>query len=242
MNTTLDMEDELNVDGIVTDGIKSKDRVNDFGEVFTPDYIVNNMVNLIPREVDIFKELAKTWLEPSCGTGNFFVGIFNENKFKVIEEITSKYSEYSNKNVDDLLFLAVSSVYGIDIQEDNVKESRVRVLKLVTDWYKSFTGRDMTDELKKSLSFVIDTNIVCANGLTGKTVELGQETNTDLLISEWKVNLNVSGDSTVKRSVSSFNSIVSGLELVVQTFDDCKVSEVYKQASVVYDDDPGDDF
>lgn len=54
--------------------IKSKKRVKDFAEVFTPDFIVKDMCDLIPAE--IWERIDSTFLEPACGTGNFLVEIY----------------------------------------------------------------------------------------------------------------------------------------------------------------------
>lgn len=55
--------------------IKSKKRVKDFAEVFTPDFIVKDMCDLIPSE--IWQNIESTFLEPACGTGNFLVEIMS---------------------------------------------------------------------------------------------------------------------------------------------------------------------
>lgn len=90
--------DTVNVNEIVTDGTKSKDRVRDFGEVFTPVNIVKDMCDLvdnaIAKEDNITPKaiLAKTWLEPSCGTGNFLVEIL-ERKVKLALSISENKPE-----------------------------------------------------------------------------------------------------------------------------------------------------
>lgn len=56
--------------------IKSKQRVKDFGEVFTPIWVVNEMLDELEKESDAFSDVGKTFLEPTCGTGNFVVEIY----------------------------------------------------------------------------------------------------------------------------------------------------------------------
>lgn len=94
--------------------IKSKQRVSDFGEVFTPAHIVKDMCDLVPKEMWI--SIDTTFLEPACGTGNFLVEIL-ERKFKLCQ------------SWEDGL-RALKSVYGIDIQMDNVIEARQRLFDM----------------------------------------------------------------------------------------------------------------
>lgn len=79
--------------------IKSKQRVKDFAEVFTPAHIVKDMCDLVPEEM--WTNVETTFLEPACGTGNFLVEIL-ERKFKLC------------KDWEDGL-RALKSVYGVDI-------------------------------------------------------------------------------------------------------------------------------
>lgn len=104
--------------------IKSKKRVSDFGEVFTNPREVKAMCDLVPQ--DTWTDITKTFLEPACGNGNFLAEIF-ERKLK-----------YCN-NVEDAI-TALSSIYGIDIQEDNAVESRTRLLKMFTGRYSDCYG------------------------------------------------------------------------------------------------------
>lgn len=55
---------------------KSKQRVRDFGEIFTPGHIVDKMCNMVPE--DVWKDPTCLYLEPTCGTGNFLVAILQK--------------------------------------------------------------------------------------------------------------------------------------------------------------------
>ena len=94
--------------------IKSKQRVKDFAEVFTPKHIVKDMCDLVPAEMWV--NVDTTFLEPACGTGNFLVEIL-ERKFKLC------------KDWEDGL-RALKSIYGIDIQQDNVEETKLRLFDM----------------------------------------------------------------------------------------------------------------
>lgn len=97
--------------------IKSKERVSKFGEVFTPKHIVNDMCDLIPSE--IWQNLDATFLEPSCGNGNF-----------IAEILKRKLSICHNS---DEIIRAYKSIYGIDILQDNVEETKTRMLKMLPE-------------------------------------------------------------------------------------------------------------
>ena len=93
--------------------IKSRKRVRDFAEVFTPEWLVSDMVDLVDETA---RRLGSRVLEPSCGTGNFLAEILRRK----MEECRS----------DDDVLQAVSDLWGIDIQLDNVQETRARLLDM----------------------------------------------------------------------------------------------------------------
>lgn len=97
--------------------IKSKERVSKFGEVFTPEHIVSDMCDLIPTE--IWQNIDSTFLEPSCGNGNF-----------IVEILKRKLSICHNS---DEIVRAYKSIYGIDILQDNVEETKARMLKMLPE-------------------------------------------------------------------------------------------------------------
>lgn len=92
--------------------IKSKKRVKEFAEVYTADREVKAMCDLIPK--DIWENIESTFLEPACGNGNF-----------IVEILERKYARCEGEK-DGLK--ALLSVFGIDIQQDNVSECRSRLL------------------------------------------------------------------------------------------------------------------
>lgn len=121
--------------------IKSKQRVKDFAEVFTPSHIVNDMCNLIPD--DVWKNINSTFLEPACGNGNFLI------------EIINRKLSYCKTEQDVLN--AYKSIYGIDIQQDNVNESIERMKDVIPNF--------VSDDVRKKIDFVLSHNIICGNSL-----------------------------------------------------------------------------
>lgn len=174
--------------------IKSKERVQQHGEVFTPDSIVNDMLDLVDDELDkedIKKYIDTTFLEPSCGTGNFLIRIL-DRKLQAVQRLNEAEQE-------EWLVHAVSSIYGVDIQWDNVRESKQRMLDLIKSgginvldlstretepWH--FKKIDLTPEIESILKFILDKNIVNADCLTGHVYNNGVETNQPLLFAKYK--------------------------------------------------------
>lgn len=123
--------------------IKSKKRVKEFGEVFTPEFLVKEMCNLIPPEQ---WTIESTFLEPACGNGNFLVEIY-ARKLKLC------------KTVKDGL-KALASIVGIDIQADNCAESRDRLMDM---FRKAFP--EANDVSILLAAGILQNNIICGDSL-----------------------------------------------------------------------------
>ena len=117
--------------------VKSKHRVRKFGEVFTAEREVKAMCNLLPDEM---WEIGHTFLEPCCGNGNFLAEILRRKLERCADSQAAS--------------AAVSDIYGIDIQQDNVTESRDRMAAIVAE---RFPGLDINGILKR--------NIICGDAL-----------------------------------------------------------------------------
>lgn len=131
--------------------IKSKKRVKDFAEVFTPDFIVKDMCDLIPSE--IWQNIESTFLEPACGTGNFLV------------EIMSRKYLLCKTEKDGLK--ALNAIIGVDIQQDNVTECRERLLAQYIERFPNATHSAVT-----FASLILFNNIICDDFLNPKTERL----------------------------------------------------------------------
>lgn len=125
-----------------TDLIIDKERVKEHAEVLTPPNIVSDMLDMLGEIT-----LDMTFLEPSCGTGNFLVQIL-ERKLRLC---SSKED----------IFKAVSTIYGVDIQKDNVLESRLRLLEIVE-------GRCSDADFLSVIADVLEKNIVGGDTLADR--------------------------------------------------------------------------
>lgn len=131
--------------------VKSKERKRIYAEVNTPMWLVNNMLDMLQQEndFDVF-EINKKYLEPACGDGNFLIEILHRKLRKC-------------KNSDDIKNV-LKSIYGIDIQLDNVVDSRKRLLTFCTLYFPSIYKDN--DELIEECKQILERNIVHGNMLT----------------------------------------------------------------------------
>lgn len=139
--------------------IKSKSRVKNNGEVFTPKKTVIDMCNM-----DGIKEctynIESTILEPSCGTGNFLVELI-DRKMHTVDEVSTDKDTYVLNLVKSL-----TTLYGVDIAYDNILESRDRMKDIVLSHYKVKFNEDLTDEkVLNTIDFVLTTNIILGDML-----------------------------------------------------------------------------
>jgi len=142
--------------------VVSKQRVADFGEVLTGEREVNAMLDLVKPET---RRIDSRFLEPACGNGNFLASVL-ERKLAVIEKRYSRSQiEYERNS-----FIALSSIYGIEILSDNLKLCRDRLLGLFTHNYLKNYKKRIKPEFLKAAEFVLKRNILWGDALTLKTL------------------------------------------------------------------------
>ena len=173
--------------------VVSKHRVTNHGEVFTRKREVNAMLDLVRQETE---RIESRFLEPACGVGNFLAEILNR-KLRVVKERYRKSQLEFERNA----VLAVSSIYGIDILQDNVKECRKRLFDIF-DWiYSSLYKKAAKDECQNAVKYILKRNIIWGDALTRKTV--GDDPQP-IVFSEWSP---VNG-SMLKRRDFTFYSLL----------------------------------
>lgn len=135
--------------------VKSKQRVKDAGEVFTPRWVVRDMLDLDEIKEMSF-ELDTTFLEPACGNGNF-----------IIQILARKLTSVSKEAFDIDVARSIASIYGVDIAEDNVKETRARMMNAIKHFYAK-EGMTLHREIECSLWYILYRNIILGNTLDGQ--------------------------------------------------------------------------
>ncbi len=173
--------------------VVSKKRVTDHGEVYTGKRQVNAMLDLVKQETE---RIESRFLEPACGTGNFLTEIL-ERKLRVVESRYGKSQlEYERNAV-----LAASSIYGIDILEDNVVECRKRLFDIFDQKYTGLYKKATKDECRTAVGYILERNIIWGDALNLKTVG---ENPHPIVFSEWSP---VNG-SMLKRRDFTFHSLL----------------------------------
>lgn len=153
--------------------VKSKKRVQDHGEVFTAEREVNAMLDLVKHETE---RIDSRFLEPACGNGNFLAEIMNRK----LAVVTSRYKSNAF-DWEHYAIIAVSSIYGIDIQEDNVIECRERLYNLFSEKYTQLFKKEVKNDCLRSVKFLLERNILWADALDLKN----PVTHEPIIFSEW---------------------------------------------------------
>lgn len=166
---------------MVRKGTVSKDRIKKNGEVFTPDEVVNDMLDLLDKNTsrDDYKYIDDVRFEPTCGDGAILVRIL-DRKLGRVQKIKDNGGDWK-----EALLRAVASIYGVDITADNVVMSKRRMLEVIENGETSVLsladetpvpwqskGFKLDDKLKSIIQLIIDYNIQCGNTLTGEQYKI----------------------------------------------------------------------
>lgn len=174
--------------------VVSKKRVTDHGEVYTARREVEAMLDMVKQETE---RIDSRFLEPACGTGNFLVPIL-ERKLEIIRRRYSK----AQLEFERYAVVAVGSIYGVDILEDNVKSCRKRLFEIFNHTYSNLYKKKGKDSVRRIVHFVIERNILLGDALSLKTV--GNNKPKPIIFSEWSL---VKG-SMIKRRDYSFEELI----------------------------------
>ena len=173
--------------------VVSKRRVAQHGEVLTGRREVSAMLDLVKSETE---RIDSRFLEPACGTGNFLAEIL-ERKLRVVE---ARYGK-SQLDYERYAILAVSSVYGIDILEDNVRQCRQRLFGIFDLNYLRLFKNKSHDDCRESVRYILERNIILGDALSLKTVG---DNPKPIVFSEWSP---VNG-SMLKRRDFTFHGLL----------------------------------
>lgn len=136
--------------------IRSKQRVSDHGEVFTPEWLVDAMLDLVKDETE---RLDARFLEPACGSGNFLTKIL---KLK-LATVELKYAR-SKFDCQHYAVLILMCIYGIELPEDNIIECKANLLEI----FAEYLNLKSEDTLYACGDYVLTQNIVHGDALTMK--------------------------------------------------------------------------
>lgn len=158
-----------------TKQVKTKKRVADHGEVFTSDREVNAMLDLVKQETE---RIDSRFLEPACGNGNFLAEVLKRKLIVVENRYRSSQLEWERNSL-----IAISSIYGVDILEDNTLECQERLFAIFSKIYVDNFGINAKIELLKSIKFILKRNILWGDALDFTN----PVTKKPIVFSEWSM-------------------------------------------------------
>ncbi|MDZ4821649.1 MAG: SAM-dependent DNA methyltransferase [Planctomycetota bacterium] len=188
--------------------VNSRQRVIDHGEVFTPDWLLKDMLDLVGHEFD---RLEPRFLEPACGEGNFLYEVL----FRKLRRVSDFHPRSSLKWQRDAI-LSVSTIYGIDLLADNVAICRQRLLKIVCDRYIERFKTPLPEATARTAGYILSKNIVHGDALTLRTSE-----DQPIIFPEWAF----IGGNTVKRRDFTFAQLLERPDLKCPTLFDNQSQE-----------------
>ena len=148
--------------------IKSKKRIADYGEVFTPSWLTDSMIDLVKGEAD---RINSRFLESACGNGNFLVKVLQRKLTTV--ELKFRKSNFEKLNYG---FAALMSIYGIEILSDNVRECRTNLMQV----FSEYLGFDDSSNTYKAAYYVLFNKIIHGDAMKMRTL-----TEKPITFSEW---------------------------------------------------------
>ncbi len=148
--------------------IKSKKRVADHGEVFTPAWMVEAMLDLVKGETE---RIDSRFLEPACGDGNFLVQILRRK----LATVELRYGK-SNFERRHYALLALMCLYGIELLTDNIADCRANLIKI----FAEYLDLAPSDDLYRAAFYVLSQNLVHADALTMRATG-----NLPITFAEW---------------------------------------------------------
>lgn len=154
--------------------VVSKQRVADHGEVYTRKREVNAMLDLVKQETE---RIESRFLEPACGTGNFLAKVL-ERKLQIVAARYKKGQLEYERNA----ILAVSSIYGVELLEDNVHICRSRLFDIFDRDYTVLFKKKTKGKCRSAIKFILECNIIQGDALTFKTVGAKPK---QIVFSEW---------------------------------------------------------
>lgn len=148
--------------------VKSKQRVADHGEVFTPEWMVEAMLDMVKGETE---RIDSRFLEPACGSGNFLVKIL-QRKLAAVEFKYGK-SDFERRH---FALSALMCLYGIELLPDNIVECRANLLEVFAEYLKL----EESDDLYRAAFYVLSQNLAHGDALTMRT-----QTAQPITFAEW---------------------------------------------------------
>lgn len=202
--------------------VKSRERVKSYGEVFTPRYMVDQMLDLVRPELETGPRFVdKTFFEPAAGDGNFLVAILHRK----LKAISRRYQKefWSTESL-----FALASIYAVELLEDNHQAAQANLLAKFFSFHEAAGIKcSYRTNLFKAARYLVDANVRQGNTLTG----LGAA-GEQIQFSWWNRVLNVPG--MVQREPFSLASLRSAADgafdfATYESYKPCRIDHVHKE-------------
>ena len=167
-----------------------QNKINKFGEVFTKKNEVKMMKKFFIKEIN---RIESRFLEPACGDGNFLTEILTL-KLDTLDKDKILYNKYLSNYIS-----IISSLYGIDILDENVQKCRERLYNICKKFNFNIGFKD-TNLLNRITKIIFKKNIVQGNALTFKN-----DHNEPIIMYEW----NIIDLYSVKVKIFEYSDIIS---------------------------------
>ena len=148
--------------------VKSKQRVADHGEVFTPAWMVEAMLDLVKGETE---RIDSRFLEPACGNGNFLAPLLRRKLAAV--ELKYGKSDFERRHY---ALLALMCVYGIELLPDNIADCRANLLEI----FAEYLNLDSSDDFYRAAVCVLSVNLIHGDAMKMRTWD-----NLPITFAEW---------------------------------------------------------
>ena len=148
--------------------VRSKKRVADHGEVFTPSWLVEDMLDLVKGETE---RIDSRFLEPACGSGNFLTQVL----IRKLAAVERRYGKFDFDKRHQALH-ALMCTYGIELLDDNVVECREKMMIP----FSEYLGLRESDDLHRAAAYILSVNIVHADART-----LTTPSGAPIVFAEW---------------------------------------------------------
>ena len=148
--------------------MKSRQRVADHGEVFTPNWTVEAMLDLVKNESE---RIDSRFLEPACGSGNFLVQVL----LRKLATVQKTYGQNEFERNHHAL-LGLMCIYGIELLEDNAEECRANLISL----FLAFLGAGADSKWIEAANVVVAANII-----QGDAISMATPSGEAIIFPEW---------------------------------------------------------
>ena len=153
--------------------IVNLDRISEYGEVFTNEKEVKDMLLLVENET---QRIDSKFLDPACGDGNFLKEIILQ-KLILLQGINKREQLSYERN----LFLITANTYGIELLKDNISKCRERIFNIIFEAYSKKFRDKINPYFLSCIKFVISKNIVHGDALTN----MNPSQKESIRFSEW---------------------------------------------------------